>query len=149
MRYLKNYLKKYFKKNKRFSRPLLADKNKEFPLLQKSKLLLRGNHLFAVVLLRSFVRLINLSRLNIFNIMNVFRTAFPTWIIANILSLVVLFYAGLMYLLTGALMLVSTIIYASIRWGHQPMVIPFEEASLIPHYGPTFWLVVSGGKKQL
>ena len=42
-------------------------------------------------------------------------------------------------------MLVSTIIWASIRWGHQPMVIPFEDDELIPHYGPSFSLVLSGG----
>ena len=46
-------------------------------------------------------------------------------------------------------MLVSTIIWTSIRWGHQPLAIPFEDGTLIPHYGPTFWLVISGGNKYL
>ena len=83
------------------------------------------------------------------NIISYFRTAFPTWIIANLLSIAVLFYAGVMFVITGGLMLISIVIWSTIRWGHQPLVIPFEDASLTPHYGPSFWLVVSGGESCL
>ncbi|XP_076824854.1 dual oxidase maturation factor 1-like isoform X1 [Clavelina lepadiformis] len=72
-------------------------------------------------------------------------TAVPTWLIANILSAVVLFYAGWMFLITGGLMLVGNIIWASIKWGSQPLVIPFEDGHIEPHYGPSFYLVLAGG----
>jgi len=72
-------------------------------------------------------------------------TAFPLWIIANILTFMVLFYAGWIFILTGFTMLTSTIIWASIKWGYQPLVIPFEDDYLHTHYGPSFWLVIAGG----
>uniref|UniRef100_H2Z2I0 Dual oxidase maturation factor 1 n=1 Tax=Ciona savignyi TaxID=51511 RepID=H2Z2I0_CIOSA len=72
-------------------------------------------------------------------------TAVPVWLIANILSGVVLFYAGCMFMLTSAFMFVSLIIWSTIKWGSQPLTIPFEDAVLNPHYGASFWLVLAGG----
>lgn len=72
-------------------------------------------------------------------------TALPLWIIANILSFMVIFYSGCMFALTGLCMLTSTIIWATIKWGLQPLIIPFEDDHLQTHYGPSFWLVISGG----
>lgn len=72
-------------------------------------------------------------------------TAFPLWVIANILTFMVLFYAGWMFVLTGVFMLTSTIIWATIKWGLQPLEIPFEDDHLITHYGPSFYLVIAGG----
>jgi len=72
-------------------------------------------------------------------------TAFPLWVICNILTFMVLFYAGWMFILTGLTMVTSTIIWATLKWGYQPLVIPFEDASLHLHYGPSFWLVIAGG----
>lgn len=72
-------------------------------------------------------------------------TSFPLWVLANIMTFMVLFYAGWMFVLTGLCMLTSTIIWATIKWGYQPLVIPFEDAHLSTHYGPSFWLVIGGG----
>ena len=73
------------------------------------------------------------------------RTAFPLYVIANILTFMVLLYAGVMFAMTGVCMLVSTVIWATIKWGTQPMIIPFEDGYLETHYGPHFWLVIAGG----
>nr|XP_002123520.2 dual oxidase maturation factor 1-like isoform X2 [Ciona intestinalis]XP_018670860.1 dual oxidase maturation factor 1-like isoform X1 [Ciona intestinalis] len=72
-------------------------------------------------------------------------TAVPVWLIANILSGVVLFYAGCMFMLTSVFMFVSLIIWSTIKWGYQPLSIPFEDDVLHTHYGASFWLVMSGG----
>jgi len=72
-------------------------------------------------------------------------TAFPLYIISNILTFTVIVYAGWMFVLTGVAMLSSTIIWSTIKWGYQPLVIPFEDAHLQTHYGPSFWLVIAGG----
>jgi len=72
-------------------------------------------------------------------------TAFPLYVIANILTFMVLLYAGVMFSVTGICMLVSTVIWATIKWGTQPMIIPFEDGYLETHYGPHFWLVIAGG----
>uniref|UniRef100_F6SUH2 Uncharacterized protein n=1 Tax=Ciona intestinalis TaxID=7719 RepID=F6SUH2_CIOIN len=72
-------------------------------------------------------------------------TAVPVWLIANILSCVVLFYAGCMFMVTSVFMFVSLIIWSTIKWGTQPLSIPFEDGVLYTHYGSSFWLVVSGG----
>ncbi|XP_078487801.1 dual oxidase maturation factor 1-like [Ciona intestinalis] len=72
-------------------------------------------------------------------------TAVPVWLIANILSCVVLFYAGCMFMVTSMFMFVSLIIWSTIKWGSQPLGIPFEDGVLYTHYGTSFWLVMSGG----
>ncbi|XP_039272388.2 dual oxidase maturation factor 1-like isoform X2 [Styela clava] len=72
-------------------------------------------------------------------------TAFPLWIISNILSVMCLSYCGVVFMMTGGCMLTSIIIYSTIRWGTQPLVIPFEHGSLEFHYGSSFWLTMVGG----
>lgn len=77
---------------------------------------------------------------------SVLRSAVPTWLIANILSFLVLYYAGCCFVITGVLMLTGVFIFASIRWGTQPMVIPFEDATMMFDYGASFWLTLAGGQ---
>jgi len=72
-------------------------------------------------------------------------TCVPLWLIDNILTFMVFFYAGWKFILTGACMFTSTIIWTTIKWGYQPLVIPFEDGRLELHYKPNFWLVISGG----
>lgn len=78
------------------------------------------------------------------NILN--RTAFPLWIIANALSVMVLSYCGITFILTGFFMEISIIIYATIRYGSQPIEIPFEDGVMHFNFGSSFWLTMVGGK---
>ena len=73
------------------------------------------------------------------------RVSLPMWAMANLLSLVVSFYAGVLFIVTGALMLISTIIWSTLRWGSWPMTIVFQDGTLEPYLGGSFYLVLSGG----
>ena len=42
-------------------------------------------------------------------------------------------------------MLTGNIIWATIRWGTQPLVIPFEDQLIEFRLGVSFWLVLGGG----
>lgn len=88
--------------------------------------------------------LLSLTKLSIYCSTN--RTAFPLWIIANALSVMMLSYCGITFFLTGVFMEISVIVYAMIRFGTQPMEIPFEDGVMHFDFGPSFWLTMVGGK---
>jgi len=72
-------------------------------------------------------------------------SSFALWIISNLLTNMVPFFAGVLFVLTGTFILASVTIWSSVRYGVQPLIIPFEDGSLVVEYGPSFWLVLSAG----
>lgn len=66
-------------------------------------------------------------------------TAFPLWIISLIVFPLVVRYGGYFMTMTGGVMLLGNIIYASIR-NRNDLVIPFEDGKLEFHWGSTFYL---------
>ncbi|XP_070539714.1 dual oxidase maturation factor 1-like [Ptychodera flava] len=71
-------------------------------------------------------------------------TAFPTWIIANILLFMVINYAAYCMILTGIWMLLANLMYWILRWG--PMLrIPFADGVLDFHFGWSFWITFATG----
>lgn len=76
-----------------------------------------------------------------------FRTALPLWILALILFKMVIRYGAYCSLMTGGSLLIANIIYSSIRNSNQ-LEIPFPEATLVFHWGWSFWMCMSMGKKK-
>ncbi|XP_033120578.1 dual oxidase maturation factor 1-like [Anneissia japonica] len=77
-------------------------------------------------------------------------TAFPLWLLSNILFFMVLRYGAYFLMLTGGSLLTGNIIYSSIRYGSQPLAIPFvtyddPTAKLEFHKGPHFMLCLFTG----
>lgn len=73
-------------------------------------------------------------------------TAFPLWLLANILFFMVIRNGAYFLMLTGGSLLTANILYAGIRYGFQPMVIPFSAEHMLHfHKGPTFFLCMSAG----
>lgn len=58
----------------------------------------------------------------------------------------VLSYCGIGFIMTGLFMEISVIVYATIRFGTQPLEIPFEDGVMHFHYGSSFWLTMAGGE---
>lgn len=73
-----------------------------------------------------------------------FRTAFPTWILANILFFFNPRFGAWMILLTGSLQIIANLCFGFIR-NFNPLVIPFEDDKLEPHLGWCFWLNLISG----
>ena len=67
------------------------------------------------------------------------------WLITVILFFVVIQYATILLALTGGIMIIGNIIYATLRWGSD-LVIPFTaHAKLEPHFGWCFYLSLITG----
>lgn len=66
-------------------------------------------------------------------------TAFPLWLLSNILFFMVIRYGAYYLSLTGACMVMANIIFVSIR-NHIPLVIPMGTEKISLHYGWSFWL---------
>lgn len=71
-------------------------------------------------------------------------TALPLWILTLILFKMVIRYGAYCSLMTGGSLLIANIIYASIRNSNQ-LEIPFPEATLVFHWGWSFWMCMSMG----
>ncbi|XP_071951958.1 dual oxidase maturation factor 1-like isoform X2 [Antedon mediterranea] len=77
-------------------------------------------------------------------------TAFPLWLLSNILFFMVLRYGAYFLMLTGGSLLTGNILYSSIRYGSQPLRIPFVTEDnpadgLEFHKGPHFMLCLFTG----
>lgn len=73
-------------------------------------------------------------------------TAFPLWLLANILFFMVIRNGAYFLMLTGGSLLTANILYAGIRYGFQPMVIPFTAEKMLHfHKGATFYLCMVAG----
>lgn len=73
-------------------------------------------------------------------------TAFPLWLLANILFFMVIRNGAYFLMLTGGSLLTANILYAGIRYGYQPMEIPFSADHVLRfHKGPTFFLCLFAG----
>ncbi|XP_070541736.1 dual oxidase maturation factor 1-like [Ptychodera flava] len=70
--------------------------------------------------------------------------AFPLWILTNILFFMVIRYGAYFMALTGSVMLLGNLIYATLRDGPD-LEIPFEQATLMFAYGWCFWLCLIVG----
>lgn len=71
-------------------------------------------------------------------------TAFSLWILALILFNMVLRYGGYVSVMTGLSMLTANIIYGTYRNPEQ-LAIPFENGSMMFHWGWCFWLSIVTG----
>ncbi|XP_065162202.1 dual oxidase maturation factor 1-like [Atheta coriaria] len=71
-------------------------------------------------------------------------SAFPCWIIANILSRTVLRYCGYSLGLCGFFQLMANLLWVLIK-NPNPLVIPFEDDTLVTKYGGSFWLTFVSG----
>ncbi|XP_077992198.1 dual oxidase maturation factor 1-like [Glandiceps talaboti] len=71
-------------------------------------------------------------------------TAFPTWIIANILLFMVINYAAYCMILTGLWLLLANFLYWILRWGPE-LSIPFADGVLNFHFGWCFWITFVTG----
>ncbi|XP_076360700.1 dual oxidase maturation factor 2-like isoform X2 [Tachypleus tridentatus] len=71
-------------------------------------------------------------------------TAFGLWLLMNVLVCTVPRYGAFCMQLTGAVMLLTNAVYALLL-PRKPLVIPFEEGTLMFTYGWCFWLVLAAG----
>jgi len=74
-----------------------------------------------------------------------YRLCFPLWILTNILFFVLLKYGAYFLTLTGTCMVVSNIIWATIRNPNE-LAIPFEEGQMTFSYGGSFYICLITGK---
>jgi len=77
------------------------------------------------------------------------RSAFASWIIANILLHTVLRYGGLITIFTGLLMIGANASFTTLRAHGCHLEVHlgyYEPAVLRPTYGWCFWLCLSVGK---
>ncbi|KAH7962520.1 hypothetical protein HPB52_016679 [Rhipicephalus sanguineus] len=70
-------------------------------------------------------------------------TAFPLWVISNLVFFSVLWYGACVLMLTGACLIAGTVVYASVR-NFIPLEIPFYDHDHLVlirmHYGWCFWM---------
>ncbi|XP_046352903.2 dual oxidase maturation factor 1-like isoform X2 [Haliotis rufescens] len=72
-------------------------------------------------------------------------TAFPLWVLANILFFVLLRYGAYMLILTGICMVSGNIIWATVR-NFNPLVIPFSAEHIMRFsFSSAFWLCLITG----
>lgn len=75
-------------------------------------------------------------------------TAFPLWVLSNVVMQMVLWYGGCLLLFTGGCLLAGAVVYASVR-NFIPLEIPFyyedELVVLRTHYGWCFWINLVNG----
>jgi len=71
-------------------------------------------------------------------------TAFPLWILALITFPLVIRWGGYFSLCTGGCMIIAVILFATIRNANE-LIIPFEDARLVFHWGWCFWLCLVTG----
>ncbi|XP_078655692.1 dual oxidase maturation factor 1-like isoform X1 [Branchiostoma floridae x Branchiostoma belcheri] len=71
-------------------------------------------------------------------------TAFPLWILTNILFCMFIRYGAYFMMLTGGVMLLGNILFASLRWGPE-LAIPIGTTVMRFHYGWCFWITLAVG----
>ncbi|XP_035667437.1 dual oxidase maturation factor 1-like [Branchiostoma floridae] len=71
-------------------------------------------------------------------------TAFPLWIITNILFCMFIRYGAYFMMLTGGVMLLGNLIFHFLRFG-PVLAVPMGTATLVFHYGWCFWLNLAVG----
>ncbi|XP_068084064.1 dual oxidase maturation factor 1 [Anabrus simplex] len=71
-------------------------------------------------------------------------SAFPCWLLANILFILEPRYGGYFTALVGSLQLLACILWAVIR-NPLPLSIPFDGKELTTVYGSSFWLTIVSG----
>ncbi|XP_022096990.1 dual oxidase maturation factor 1-like [Acanthaster planci] len=75
----------------------------------------------------------------------VMGTSFCVWVLALVLSFMVIRYCGVFLLLTGCCLLSSNVIYATVRYGSD-LVIPFGKDHVLEFSkGSSFYLCLTGG----
>ncbi|XP_077978626.1 dual oxidase maturation factor 1-like [Glandiceps talaboti] len=70
--------------------------------------------------------------------------AFPLWLLTLILFSIIIRYASYFSLLTGGVLLLSNLIYGTLRTGPD-LEIPFQHAVLRFHFGWSFWIILVTG----
>lgn len=75
-------------------------------------------------------------------------TAFPLWVVSNLVFFSVLWHGACMLMLTGACLISGTIVYASVR-NFIPLEVPFyyhdQLVYIRMHYGWCFWMNLVNG----
>ncbi|CAN7939039.1 unnamed protein product, partial [Ixodes hexagonus] len=75
-------------------------------------------------------------------------TAFPLWVVSNLVFFTVLWYGACVLMLTGSCLIAGTIVYASVR-NFIPLEIPFYDGDQLVHvrmvYGWCFWMNLVNG----
>lgn len=75
-------------------------------------------------------------------------TAFPLWVVSNLVFFSVLWYGACVLMLTGACLIAGTVVYASVR-NFIPLEIPFYDHDHLViirmHYGWCFWMNLVNG----
>ncbi|XP_006818581.1 dual oxidase maturation factor 1-like [Saccoglossus kowalevskii] len=71
-------------------------------------------------------------------------SAFPTWVIANILLFMMIRYAAYCMVLTGFWLIWGNILFTILRWG-PILSIPFADDVLHFRYGWCYWMTLSTG----
>ncbi|XP_035666958.1 dual oxidase maturation factor 1-like isoform X1 [Branchiostoma floridae] len=71
-------------------------------------------------------------------------TAFPLWILTNILFCMFIRYGAYFMMLTGGVMLLGNILFAGLRFGPE-LKIPIGTTIMTFHYGWCFWLTLAVG----
>ncbi|GBO04566.1 Dual oxidase maturation factor 1 [Araneus ventricosus] len=67
--------------------------------------------------------------------------AFPLWLLSNILFFMVIRYGAYFLSLTGGCLLLSNVLFASVR-NDVPLDLRFQSKALVLHYDWCFWLVL-------
>ncbi|KAI8506261.1 regulation of thyroid hormone proteinration [Branchiostoma belcheri] len=75
-------------------------------------------------------------------------TAFPLWILTNILFCMFIRYGAYFMMLTGGVMLLGNLIFHFLRFG-PVLAVPMGTATLVFHYGWCFWLNLAVGSVTL
>ncbi|CAL1264849.1 unnamed protein product [Larinioides sclopetarius] len=70
--------------------------------------------------------------------------AFPLWLLSNILFFMVIRYGAYFLSLTGGCLLLSNVLFASVR-NAVPADLRFQSKALVLHYDWCFWLVLFTG----
>lgn len=85
--------------------------------------------------------------LNVWNVsfMLFYRASFASWLLMNLLIVVVPRYGAYQMIITGGLMLTTNLIYYLLI-PTKPLVIRFEDKFLMFKFGWSFWLVLVAGK---
>ncbi|XP_029839009.2 dual oxidase maturation factor 1 [Ixodes scapularis] len=75
-------------------------------------------------------------------------TAFPLWVVSNLVFFTVLWYGACVLILTGSCLIAGTIVYASVR-NFIPLEVPFYDGDQLVHvrmtYGWCFWMNLVNG----
>jgi dual oxidase maturation factor 1 len=84
----------------------------------------------------------------VFALLPCFRAAFASWLLMNLLLVVVPRYGAFAMIVTGVLLLITDLVYYMLI-PYNPLVVRFEESALMFRLGWCFWLVMTAGDSTL